>query len=88
MLGGIDPILNADIFHALRAMEHANEIVIADPSFPAVTDGKHIISMEASKLDRMLRAVLSAIPIDIDEPDPVLGMEVIGASEKLVSCMP
>ena len=84
MLIGIDPILNADILHALRAMGHGDEIVISDGSFPAVTVAKRLICMEASNLDRMLRAVLSVMPVDVDEPDPVLGMEVIGDPQKIV----
>lgn len=84
MLIGIDPILNADILYTLRAMGHGDEIVIADGSFPAQTVGKRLIRMEASNLEQMLKAVLSVMPVDEDEPDPVLGMEVIGEPDKIV----
>lgn len=84
MLIGIDPILNADILHALRAMGHGDEIVIADGSFPAQTVAKRLIRMEASDLQHMLRAVLSVMPVDEDDPDPVLGMEVIGEPDTIV----
>ncbi|MGX8012330.1 RbsD/FucU domain-containing protein [Mesorhizobium sp. ORM8.1] len=40
--------------------------------------------MEASDLKRMLTAVLSVMPVDRDEPDPLLGMGVIGESDKIV----
>ncbi|MGO7389006.1 RbsD/FucU domain-containing protein, partial [Rhizobium ruizarguesonis] len=69
MLIGIDPILNADILHALRAMGHGDEIVIADGSFPAQTLAKRLICMEAADLPRMLKAVLSVMPVDESEPD-------------------
>ncbi|MCK0209758.1 ribose ABC transporter [Starkeya koreensis] len=84
MLIGIDPILNPDILHALRAMGHGDELVIADGSFPAETVARRLVRMEASDMPRMLRAVLSVLPIDESEPDPVLGMEVIGEPDTLM----
>lgn len=84
MLIGIDPILNADILYTLRAMGHGDEIVIADGSFPAQTVAKRLIRMEAADLPRMLKAVLSIMPVDESEPDPVMGMEVIGEPESIV----
>ena len=78
MLIGIDPILGPDILHGLRAMGHGDELVIADGSFPAETVARRLVRMEAADLRGMLRAVLSVLPIDESEPDPVLGMEVIG----------
>jgi L-fucose mutarotase len=78
MLIGIDPILGPDILHGLRAMGHGDEVVIADGSFPAETVARRLVRMEAADLRRMLGAVLSVLPIDESEPDPVLGMEVIG----------
>lgn len=84
MLIGIDPILNADILFALRAMGHGDEIVIADGSFPAQTVAKRLIRMEAADLPRMLKAVLSVMPIDESEPDPVVGMQVIDEPDTVV----
>lgn len=84
MLIGIDPILNADILFVLRAMGHGDEIVIADGSFPAQTVAKRLIRMEASDLPRMLKAVLSVMPVDESEPDPVVGMEVIDEPDAIV----
>ncbi|WP_416067675.1 RbsD/FucU family protein [Rhizobium sp. ZK1] len=84
MLIGIDPILNADILYALRAMGHGDEIVIADGSFPAQTVAKRLIRMEAADLPRMLKAVLSVMPVDESEPDPVIGMEVIDEPDTIV----
>jgi L-fucose mutarotase len=78
MLIGIDPILSPDILHGLRAMGHGDEVVIADGSFPAETVARRLVRMEAADLQRMLAAVLSVLPIDESEPDPVVGMEVIG----------
>ncbi|NKM27688.1 RbsD/FucU family protein [Rhizobium laguerreae] len=84
MLIGIDPILNADILFILRAMGHGDEIVIADGSFPAQTVAKRLVRMEAADLQRMLKAVLSVMPVDESEPDAVIGMEVIGEPDTIV----
>ena len=35
MLKSIDPILNADVLYALRAMGHGDDLVICDTNFPA-----------------------------------------------------
>ena len=35
MLKGIDPILNAEVLHALRAMGHGDDLILADTNFPA-----------------------------------------------------
>ena len=35
MLKGIDPLLNADVLGALRAMGHGDDLIIADTNFPA-----------------------------------------------------
>lgn len=84
MLIGLDPVLNPDLLAALRAMGHGDEIVIADGSFPATTVGKRLIRLDGIGLDHALRAVLSVLPIDESEPDPVLGMEVIGHPDQRV----
>ncbi|WP_088348774.1 MULTISPECIES: RbsD/FucU domain-containing protein [Rhodomicrobium] len=82
MLIGIDPILSADLLHGLRAMGHGDTIVIADGSFPAATVAQRLVNMEAADLKRALGAILSVLPIDEDEPGPVIGMEVIGQPEQ------
>ena len=35
MLKGINPLLNADVLQALRAMGHGDDLIIADTNFPA-----------------------------------------------------
>src|SRR5262252_4643296 len=35
MLKSIDPILNADVLYALRAMGHGDDLAICDTNFPA-----------------------------------------------------
>ena len=35
MLKGINPLLNADVLYALRAMGHGDDLIMADTNFPA-----------------------------------------------------
>ena len=35
MLKSIDPILNADVLRALRAMGHGDDLILCDTNFPA-----------------------------------------------------
>ena len=39
MLKGIDPILNAEVLGALRAMGHGDDLIIADTNFPGAVGG-------------------------------------------------
>ena len=78
MLIGIDPILSPDLLHGLRAMGHGDTLVIADGNFPAASVAERLVNMEAADLRRALKAILTVLPIDEHEPDPVIGMAVIG----------
>lgn len=78
MLIGIDPLLNPDLLHGLRAMGHGDTLVIVDANFPAAAVAQRLVNMEAADLRRALKAILSVVPIDEFDTDPVLGMEVVG----------
>ena len=81
MLKGIDPILNADLLWALRAMGHGDDIVIADTNFPSTTMGKRLVRMDGVPGPRLLEAILSVMPLDDFVPDPALRIEVVGDPE-------
>jgi L-fucose mutarotase len=81
MLKGIDPILNADLLWALRAMGHGDDIVLADSNFPAASMGKRVIRMDGVSGPRLLEAVLSVLPIDDFVPDPAVRIEVVDDPE-------
>ncbi len=81
MLKGIDPILNADLLWALRAMGHGDDIVLADSNFPATTMGRRVIRMDGIQGPRLLEALLSVMPLDDFVPDPALRIEVVGDPE-------
>lgn len=41
MLKGIDPVLNAELLHALMLMGHGDQLVLCDINHPAETIAKH-----------------------------------------------
>ncbi len=78
MLIGLDPLLGPDLLHALRAMGHGDDIVLADANFPAHAVGQRVMRSDDCDLPRLLAAVLKVLPIDQVEPDAAVGMEVVG----------
>jgi L-fucose mutarotase len=77
MLIGIDPLLSADLLHALAAMGHGQIITIVDANYPA-TRGRRLISLPGISSPRVLRAVLSVMPLDTFVADPAMVMQVVG----------
>lgn len=83
MLKGLDPLLNADVLFALRAMGHGDRVIIADTNFPSdsiarVTTLGRLLRIDASAA-RVTKAVLSVMPLDSFVDDAALRMEVVGA---------
>ena len=66
MLRGIDPILNADVLYALRAMGHGDDLIIADTNFPSDSIARETVLGDILRIDRsaaeVIRAVLSGLP--------------------------
>ncbi|MEX0348970.1 MAG: RbsD/FucU family protein [Paracoccaceae bacterium] len=81
MLRDIDPILSPDLLHALRAMGHGDDIVIADANFPGESSGPRCLRADGSTASEVLKAVLSVMPLDTFVPDPALTMQVVGDPE-------
>ncbi len=83
MLKGLDPLLNADLLHVLRAMGHGDEITLCDANFPAdavarQTASGRLIRLDGVDLPRALRAVLSVFPLDTFVASAAHRMEVVG----------
>lgn len=64
VLKGLDPLLNPELLHALRAMGHGDELVIADANFPATGMARRLIRMDGCDGPTVARAVLSVMPLD------------------------
>ena len=82
MLKGIDPLLNAEVLGALRAMGHGDHLIIADMNFPAESVARQTVLGRLLRIDapsaRVARAVLSVYPLDGFVDDAAARMEVIG----------
>ncbi len=77
MLLGLDPVLSPDLLHALAAMGHGDRVALVDANYPA-TRGRRLIRLAGLDTPRVLRAVLSVLPIDTFLPDPCAVMQVVG----------
>lgn len=79
MLKGLDPLLNADLLHTLRAMGHGDDIAIVDANFPAASMAtKRLIRMDGHPAPRVLDAVMSVLPLDTFVDETAWHMEVVG----------
>lgn len=74
MLRGIDPILSPELLKILRAMGHGDEIVIADANFPAESNARRLVRLDGIDAGRVVRAVLSVMPLDSFVDDPAASM--------------
>ena len=78
MLRGIHPLLTPDLLHVLASMGHGDRIAIVDANFPAATHAKRCVVLPGSAAPDVLAAILTVLPIDDFEPDPVAVMQVVG----------
>jgi L-fucose mutarotase len=88
MLKGIDPLLNADVLRALRAMGHGDDLIICDTNFPADSVARQTVIGKVLRIDadvaRVVKAVLSVYPLDTFVDDAAARMEVVGDPNKLL----
>ncbi|MDW3225384.1 MAG: RbsD/FucU domain-containing protein [Paracoccaceae bacterium] len=91
MLKGIDPILNADVLYALRAMGHGDDLIIADSNFPSDSVARETVLGEVLRIDcsaaEVVRAVLSVYPLDTFVDDAAARMEVVGEPDTMMPVM-
>jgi L-fucose mutarotase len=88
MLISIDPILNADVLYALRAMGHGDDLVLCDTNFPADAVARQTVLGRLLRIDnvtaaRAARAVLSVLPLDSFVEKPALRMEIVDRPDEI-----
>jgi len=88
MLKAIDPILNADVLYALRAMGHGDDLIICDTNFPADSVARETVFGELLRIDnvtaaRAAKAILSVMPLDGFVDQPARRMEVVGKAAEI-----
>ncbi|RVB27469.1 ribose ABC transporter, partial [Mesorhizobium sp. M7A.F.Ca.CA.004.05.1.1] len=79
MLKGINPLLNADVLQALRAMGHGDDLIIADTNFPSDSVARQTALGRVLRIDasaaQVVKAVLSLYPLDTCVDDSAERME-------------
>jgi L-fucose mutarotase len=88
VLKNIDPLLNADVLQALRAMGHGDRVVICDTNFPADSVARQtalgrLLRIDAVGAPRVARAILSVMPLDSFVDDAAARMEIVGRSTEI-----
>jgi L-fucose mutarotase len=81
-LKNLDPLLNADVLHALRAMGHGDTLVLSDTNFPSESVARKTVLGKLLRIDatcpRAARAILSVMPLDSFVEHATYRMEVVG----------
>jgi L-fucose mutarotase len=87
MLKNIDPLLNADVLCALRAMGHGDALVLCDTNFPADSVARQTVLGRLLRIDgdapRAARAILSVLPLDTFVDHAAFRMEVVGKPDEV-----
>lgn len=83
MLKTLDPVLSADLLWLLAAMGHGDDLALVDANHPAetiasATTSGRLIRLPGLTMERAARAILSLLPIDDFEPEPLRRMQVVG----------
>lgn len=87
MLKNLDPLLNADLLHALRCMGHGDDLVISDTNFPADSVARQTQYGKLLRIDAnaasTVRAILSVMPLDTFVDKPASRMEIVGKPNEI-----
>jgi len=89
MLKNIDPLLNADVLYALRAMGHGDELVLCDANFPADSVARQTVLGKVLRIDGVgtreaARAILSVMALDTAVDVAAHRMEVVGEPDNVL----
>ena len=91
MLKGINPLLNADVLHVLRAMGHGDDLILADTNFPSDSVARQTVYGKLLRIDAsaedVVQAVLSVMPIDEFVDDAAARMEVVDDPKTILPVM-
>ena len=88
MLKQINPLLNADVLYALRAMGHGDELILVDTNFPADSVARQTVLGKLLRIDNTTsaeaaKAILSVLPLDSFVDHAAFRMEVVGAPKEI-----
>jgi L-fucose mutarotase len=88
VLKGINALLNAEVLHALRAMGHGDDLIIADANFPCQSIANQtalgrLLRIDGASAADAVAAVLSLMPLDSFIDDAAVRMQIIGAPDEI-----
>jgi L-fucose mutarotase len=87
LLKNLDPLLNADVLYALRAMGHGDTLVLSDTNFPSDSIARQTTLGKLLRIDascpRAARAILSVMPLDSFVEHAASRMEVVGKPKEI-----
>ena len=88
MLKSINPLLNADVLYALRAMGHGDRLVVCDTNFPADSIARQTVLGDLLRIDNVsaakaVEAILSVLPLDTFIDDAAIRMEIVGQPQEV-----
>jgi L-fucose mutarotase len=88
MLKNVDPLLNADVLYALRAMGHGDALILCDANFPADSVARETTLGRLLRIDGVdapaaARALLSVLPLDTFVEHAALRMEVVDQTDEV-----
>ena len=88
MLKGINPLLNADVLFALRAMGHGDDLIVADTNFPSDSIARQTRFGRLLRIDNVTAAeataaILSVYPLDTFVDDAAARMEIVGSPREV-----
>ena len=88
MLKNVNPLLNADVLYALRAMGHGDRLVLCDTNFPGASVAKQttigaLLRIDGVTTAEATRAILSAMPLDTFIDDAAMRMEIVGSPNEI-----
>jgi L-fucose mutarotase len=82
MLKTLDPLLNADVLHAIASMGHGDDLILCDTNFPADSVARQTVYGKLLRINadagRCARALLSLFPLDSFVEVPAKRMEIVG----------
>lgn len=89
MLKNVNPLLNADVLYALRAMGHGDRLVLCDTNFPADSIARQtrlgkLLRIDNTTTAEAARAILSVYPLDTFIDDAAMRMEVVGNPKEVL----
>jgi L-fucose mutarotase len=88
MLKNVDPLLNADVLYALRAMGHGDALILCDANFPADSVARQTVLGRLLRIDgvdsaRAAQAILSVFPLDTFVEHAAQRMEVVDQPDEI-----